>query len=66
MPLISLIKVIAPEVKSLNFGLYAKSSPVNYSYLSKLLAEYADILAVNLSKLYYASFCLICLSKILI
>ena len=66
MPLISLVKVIASEVKSSNFGLYAKSSLVNYSYLSKLLREYADILAANLSKSYCTSFCLICLSKILI
>ena len=40
-------------------GLRSKSSPVRYSYLSKLLEENADILAASLSKSYCVSFCLI-------
>ena len=37
-------------------GLRTKSSPIKYSYLSKLLEDNADILAVFLSKSYCASF----------
>ena len=37
-------------------GLRSKSSPVKYSYLSKLLENNADILAAFLSKSYCASF----------
>ena len=47
-------------------GLRPKSSPVRYSYLSKLLEDYADILAASLSKSYCVLFCLIFLFKILI
>ena len=47
-------------------GFKPKSSPVNNSYLSKLLEESADILAASLSKSYCDSFCLIFLFKILI
>ena len=43
-----------------------KASPVKYSYLLKLLEDNADILAALLSKSYYASFCIIFLSKSLI
>ena len=38
------------------FDFKPKSSPVKYSYLSKLLEDNADILAVFLSKSYCASF----------
>ena len=51
---------------SIVFGFKPKSSPVKYSYLSKLLEDSADILAASLSKSYCASFCLIFLSKIFI
>ena len=40
-------------------GLRPKSSPVRYSYLSKLLEDNANILAASLSQSYCASFCLI-------
>ena len=35
-------------------GLYPKSSPVKYSYLSNSVDDNAEILAVSLSKLYLA------------
>ena len=44
-------------------GLRPESSPIRYSYLSKLLEENADISAAFLSKSYCASFCLIFLFK---
>ena len=47
-------------------GFKLKSSPVKYSYLSKLLEDNADILAASLSKSYCAPFYLIFLFKILI
>ena len=47
-------------------GLRPKSSPVKYSYLSKLLQDNADISAAVLSKSNCVSFCLIFLLKILI
>ena len=51
---------------SIVLGLRPKSSPVNNSYLSKLLEESADSLVPSLSKSYCDSFCLIFLFKILI
>ena len=48
------------------FGFKPRSSPVKYSYLSKLLEDNEDILAAFLSKSYYVSFCRIFLFKILI
>ena len=39
-------------VCSIVLGLRSKSSPVNNSYLSKLLEESADVLAASLSKSY--------------
>ena len=51
---------------SIVLGFKPNSSPVNNSYLSKLIKESADILAASLSKSYCDSFCLIFLSKILI
>ena len=51
---------------SIVLGLRSKSLAIKYSYLSKLLEEYEDILAASLSKSYCASFRLIFLSKILI
>ena len=47
-------------------GFKLKSSPVKYSYLSKLLKDNEDILAAFLSKSYCVSFCVIFLFKILI
>ena len=49
---------------SSTLGLYPKSSPVKYSYLLNLPEDNADILAVNLSKSYFAWFALILLSII--
>ena len=46
-------------------GLYYKSSPLKYSYLSSSLDSNTDILAASLSKSYWAGFALILSSKIL-
>ena len=46
-------------------GLYPKSSPIKYSYLSSSLDNTTDILAASLSKSYWAKFALILSSRIL-
>ena len=45
-------------------GLYLKSSPVKYSYLSNSPLDNADILAASLSKSYWALFALILSARI--
>ena len=47
-------------------GLYPKSSPVKYSYLFNVSDGNAEIVSVHLSKLYWASFSLILLWRVLI